>query len=512
MKTLAMTAALLLVGGVTTDRVPMDNDVPRVITLREANSPFIAFNIWVHVGSQNDPAGKEGLAALTAALLSDGSTTADTYEEILTKLYPMASGYGYNVDKEMTVFQGRVHRDNLEAYYDLFRNALLSPAFDEGDFNRIKTQTLNFLERGRRYSRDEELGKELLFWMAYRGTAYEHPEEGYVESVRGITLDDVKAFYRDFYVRNNITVALGGGYPDGFVDRVRGDFDRLPEAEVASVPAPQPTMPDGVHVLIVEKPTDATAISFGFPIALLRGDDDFWAMMAMNSWMGEHRNSFSNLYQVIRERRGMNYGDYTYIEAYPLGYTTQVPPTNVARRSQLFEIWIRPISKTSDDDLHERALFATRAGWRELQKLVDDGMDAPTVEKTKGFLRNYTVNWAANGSRRLAYAVDDAFYGIDGDGYLASIRPGLESLDADAVNAAIRKYLQYENMWLVFITEDAEGMKQKLLSGVATPITYAGEKSAELLAEDEQIASFPIPVRAENITIMGINEVFERGK
>lgn len=512
MKTLALLLAMILIGGVMTNANPARDEVPGVITLREADSPFIAFDIWVHVGSQNDPEGKEGLAALTASLLSDGSTTEDSYQEILTKLYPMASGYGYNVDKEMTVFRGRVHRDNLEAYYALFRNSLLAPAFDEADFNRVKTQTINFLERSRRYSRDEELGKELLFAMAYAGTPYEHPEEGYVESVRSISLEDVRAFYRDFYLSNNITVGIGGGYPEGFVGRVRSDFDALPEAEVARVPAPQPKMPDGVQVLIVEKPTDATAISFGFPIPLLRGQEDFWAMMAMNSWFGEHRNSFSNLYQVIREDRGMNYGDYSYIEAYPLGYTTQVPPTNVSRRSQLFEIWIRPISKTSDTDLHDRALFATRAAWRELQKLVDDGMPEEALQATKEFLRNYTVNWASTITRRLAYKVDDAFYGMRDQGYLESIRPGLAALDASTVNAAIRKYLQTDDMWVVFITQDAQGLKEKLLSGAPTPITYTGEKPADLLAEDEEIARFPIPVRDENIQIIGINEVFERGR
>ena len=93
----------------------------------------------------------EGLAALTAAMISDGSTTEDSYEAILAKLYPMAAGYGYTVDKEMTTFTGRVHRDNLEDYYTLFSNALLRPAFSQEDFDRIKSQTLNYLERGRRY-------------------------------------------------------------------------------------------------------------------------------------------------------------------------------------------------------------------------------------------------------------------------------------------------------------------------------------------------------------------------
>jgi zinc protease len=480
------------------------------VTLSEPASPFIAFNVWVKVGSQSDPAGKEGLAALTANLLAEGSTTEDSYDAILAKLYPMAAGYGYSVDKEMTVFRGRVHRDNLEGYYTLFKNALLSPAFTEADFERVKSQTMNFLERSRRYGRDEELSKELLFSMAYAGTPYEHPEEGYVESVRSITLGDVRQFYASYYLRNNLTVGLGGGYDRAFLTQARADFDALPAGEIAAVPAPEPRMPNGVEVLIVDKETDASAISFGFPTALTRGHEDFWPMVAMNSWFGEHRESFSHLYQVIRETRGMNYGDYSYIEAYPRGYTTQVPPTNVARRSQLFEIWIRPISLTAPGNLHSRTLFATRAAWRELKRIVDDGMTEETLGATQQFLKNYVLNWSATVSRRLGYAVDDAYYGMRESGYLESIRPGIAALTLEQVNAAIREHLQYDNMYLVFITADAEEMKQALLSGAATPITYAGEKPAELMAEDEEIASFPIPVREENITVIGIDEVFER--
>ncbi|UCC70994.1 MAG: insulinase family protein [Gemmatimonadota bacterium] len=481
------------------------------VALHEPESPFIAFNIWVKAGSQNDPAGKEGVAALTAALLSDGSTTEDSYDVILEKLYPMAAGYGYNIDKEMTVFTGRIHRDNLDAYYELFRNHLIAPAFKEEDFERVKAQRMNFLERTRRYARDEELSKELLFSMAYAGTPYEHPEEGYVRSVESITLDDVKDFYSQYYVRNSILVGIGGGYPAGFLTRVREDFNTLPEGEVPVVPAPQPRMPEGIEVLIVEKPTDATPISIGFPTDLLRGDPDFYGMMAMNSWFGEHRNSFSNLYQVIRESRGMNYGDYSYIEAFPMGYTTQQPRVNCSRRHQLFEIWIRPISMTAPGNLHDRTLFATRAALRELKAIVDDGMTEETLASTQQFLRNYTINWGSTIARRLAYAVDDAFYGIGGDGFLASIGPGLAALSLDGVNQAISTYLQYDNMYIVFITRDAEALKQKLLDGVPTPITYAGEKSAEHMAEDELIAGFPIPVTEESFTIIGINEVFEEG-
>ncbi len=68
--------------------VPGEGEPEGTITLPESESPYIAFNIWVKAGSQNDPAGKEGLAALTASLLSDGSTTEDSYEQISKNCTP----------------------------------------------------------------------------------------------------------------------------------------------------------------------------------------------------------------------------------------------------------------------------------------------------------------------------------------------------------------------------------------------------------------------------------------
>jgi zinc protease len=95
--------------------------------------------------------------------------------------------------------------------------------------------------------------------------------------------------------------------------------------------------------VIVEKPGPSTAISLGYPIDLHRGSREFYALWIANSWLGEHRNSSSHLYKVIREKRGMNYGDYSYIEAFPQGGFRTMPPTGVGRRQQMFEVWIRPV-------------------------------------------------------------------------------------------------------------------------------------------------------------------------
>lgn len=507
-RSILLVAACLLTAACSP--VGTTRQAPKLITLREPDSPFIAFNIWVRCGSQDDPKGKEGLAALTAAFLADSSTLPNSYEQILEKLYPMAAAYSASVDKEMTNFTGRIHRDHLDAYYELFKDAVLAPAFREDDFRRVKSQTMNFLKQTRRFSNDEELTKELLFREIYRGTPYEHPEEGYVASVESITLDDVKAFYAKHYTRDQIVAGIAGGYPEGYERKVRTDFDALPPGTVQAPPRPEPAAIEGLRFLLVEKNTKASPISFGFPIGVLRPDADFFPLMLFNSWMGEHRNSFSHLYQVIRETRGMNYGDYSYVEAYPRGYATQVPPVNVARRSQIFEVWIRPIAMTEPGTLHDRTLFALRAALREVQRFAREGMSAESFEATRRFLKNYTVNFGATVGRRLAYRIDDHFYGFPDPGFLASIRPGLDGLSLERVNDAVRRHLQARGMWIVIVTQDAEGLKRKLLAGTPTPIAYPGPQPDQVLEEDKIIAAYPLPVEERNIRIVPIGEVFER--
>jgi zinc protease len=108
---------------------------------------------------------------------------------------------------------------------------------------------------------------------------------------------------------------------------------------------------------------------------------------------------------VIRESRGLNYGDYSYIEAFPEGGQRRTPPPNVGRRQQLFEVWIRTLR-------NDKALFALRAAMREFQDLVDHGMTQEEFDLTRDFLTKYSLHFAETTSSRLGYAIDDQFYGM----------------------------------------------------------------------------------------------------
>ncbi len=84
-----------------------------------ATNPLVAFRFVFRAGSQSDPAGKEGLAALTAAMVAEGGTRSRTYEQVLAAFYPMAATLDAACHKEATVFSGLVHRDSVDAYLNL---------------------------------------------------------------------------------------------------------------------------------------------------------------------------------------------------------------------------------------------------------------------------------------------------------------------------------------------------------------------------------------------------------
>ncbi len=466
-----------------------------------STDPTISFRILFRTGSQDDPAGKEGLAALTAAMISRGSTKKHSYEQLLELLYPMAASISSQVDKEMSVFSGRIHKDNLNDYFDLFKEIILEPAFNENDFKRIKSNFINNIQKNVRYADDEELGKEVLSEFIFSGTPYGHLEEGHVSSLKSITLDDVKAFYRAHYTRAALLIGLGGGYPADFPATVKAAFDALPEGTAPQTAISRPEAIKGLQVEIVEKNVPATAISFGFPIDISRGDKDFYALALATSWLGEHRNSSSHLYQVIREKRGLNYGDYAYIEHFPNGGRRQFPPANVARRQQIFQIWIRPVPNNA-------RLFAFRAALRELHKLVDNGLTQEEFELTRNFLKNYIAHYAPTTFQKLGYALDDVFYGINGH-YLDNFPKMMEKLTLNDVNRAIKKHLQYQNLKAVFITGDAEQLKEALVNNSPSPIKYSTPKSGAILREDKEIAAYPLKVSADNVKIVPVDKVFE---
>ena len=243
-------------------------------------SPLISFRLVFNTGAASDPKGKEGLAALTAAMLAQGGSRAMTYEQIVEAMYPMASGFGWQIDKEMTTFSGTAHIDNLEKYYGLINQMLLDPGFRAEDFTRVKADAINFLKVNLRENNDEELGKEYLYNLIYDGHPYEHHNIGTLSSLEKLTIEDVRQFYKDNYTRSNLVVGLAGGYPANFPGKVEADFAKLPAGTARSAVYAAPKLAPGLKIDLVKRETRATALSLGFPLDINRSHKD-WPALAV---------------------------------------------------------------------------------------------------------------------------------------------------------------------------------------------------------------------------------------
>ena len=470
----------------------------RIVAL-PGKSPLVTFRLVFTTGSAADPADKPGLAYLTAQMIADGGTRDLTYKQIGDALFPMASSVNAQVDKEMCTFGGDTHVDNLDAYYKLLRGMLLTPGWREDDFRRVKDDAINAIKVGLRGNNDEELGKEVLYETLYQGTPYGHLNTGTISSLEKISLDDLKAFYRSQYTQSQLIIGIAGGYSPAFLTAMKKDFQTLP---ATAGPQPRISAPAAVEkprAVIVDKDTRSVAFSIGYPIDVTRAGPDYAPLLLVSSYLGQHRIG-GVLFDRMRDKRGLNYGDYAYIEYFPRGMFLMEPQPNLARHQQIFQVWIRPVEPPT-------AKFALRLALFELDKLNKNGLTQEQFDRTREFLSKY-VNVLTRAKRaELGYAIDSLFYGTRP--YNDYLKEQLAKLTLADVNRVIKQYIRADRLVVVAVTRNGEDLKRQLASDDASPMTYNSPKPPQIIDEDKLVMKWPLGLKSENIKVIPVSEVFQ---
>ncbi|HEY6139593.1 MAG TPA: pitrilysin family protein [Thermoanaerobaculia bacterium] len=480
---------------------------PLHIVKQKSLLPQIEVKLLFNAGSANDPAGKEGLAMLASDMIADAGSRTMTIDAIRKALYPMAGAFYASVDKEMTTLTASIHKDNWEKFFDVVLPQLLEPGFRDEDFQRLKDAQLNALKESLRNNNEEELGKEELQNRIYAGTPYGHTPLGTVAGIQAITLDDVKQFIAANYTRQNLIAGISGDFSDALVARLNTATAQLPEGTAAAqglkaLPKIEGHKANGLEVEIIQKDTRATAISIGAPLPLTRASGADWAALNVaRAWLGEHRMSQGRLFQRLREIRGLNYGDYAYIEFFNRPGGQFFPSANIARRAQIFEIWIRPVVPAN-------AHMSLRIALHELEKLVNEGLSQADFEATRQYLMKNAYVMTSTQDQRLGYDLDSWWYGIPE--FTSYVRNLYSKLTKDDVNRALKTYLTPKNLSVVIVTKDAQGLRDALVSDAVSTIKYDSPKPDEIMAEDKVIGSMKLGIKPENVKIVPVDEVFAK--
>ncbi|CAN5801055.1 hypothetical protein BH18ACI4_BH18ACI4_20990 [soil metagenome] len=176
------------------------------------------------------------------------------------------------------------------------------------------------------------------------------------------------------------------------------------------------------------------------------------------------------------------------------------PNPNLGRTSQIFQIWIRPVTP-------ENGHFVLRAALYEYDKLVREGLTKEAFEATREFLTKYNNILTQTQDAQLGYALDSRYYNIPD--YVSYMREQLGKLTLEDVNSTIRKHLKSDAMRIVVVTKDAEGLREAILGSKPSPITYNSPKPKEITDEDKVIEAFKINVKPDDVVIVPVNKVFE---
>jgi zinc protease len=282
---------------------------------------------------------------------------------------------------------------------------------------------------------------------------------------------------------------------------MKADFKAaLPLSGGFQVRMKHPALSDSSRVVIVDKDTRSVAFSLGYPIEITRTAPDYAALLLVSSYLGQHRMSSGVLYDRMREKRGLNYGDYAYIEYFPRGMFLMEPPQNVARHYQIFQVWIRPVEPPT-------AKFALRLALFELDKLNKNGMTQEAFEGARGFLSKFVNVLTKSKRAELGYAVDSNFYGTNP--YNEFLKAQLAKLTLEDVNRVIKQYIRTDRLTIVAVSKNGEELKQQLSSEDPSPMTYNSPKPEAILEEDKTVEKWPLKLKAEDIVVRPVSTVFQ---
>jgi len=203
--------------------------------VRDTSVPLLALDYAFTGGANADPADKPGIAHMVGALLDEGAGDLDsrTFQE---RLEEKAIQLGFVAGRDQFRGSLRSLAANLDEAVELLRLALTAPRFDAEPVARIRDQLQAQLLRAT--TNPNEIASKRWWAAAFPNHPYGRPAGGTPESLAAITVDDLKAYVRNTFARDTLTVGIVGDIDKDaagkLIDRI---FGALPaKATLAPVP------------------------------------------------------------------------------------------------------------------------------------------------------------------------------------------------------------------------------------------------------------------------------------
>jgi zinc protease len=267
--------------------------------------PLVTARLLVNAGSADTTLDRAGLASLTARLWDKGTDDL-TATELTEALDALGTSLNVAAGADTTQLSFTVEKLNLGKTLKLVGDVITQPRFDSADFEREKKLHLSALTSGT--DSPSWIAQRVFTGLLYgKGHPYSLPSMGFTSSVRSITLDQIKDFYRRHFVPENATLIVVGDVEASqlmtMLEEALGNWKS--DTQVTPRRIPDKKAPGGT-VYVVDKPGSVQSVITVGRVWRGRKDDTYFAARVGNRVLGG--DFLSRINQNLRERNGYTYG------------------------------------------------------------------------------------------------------------------------------------------------------------------------------------------------------------
>ena len=312
----ALVVSAIVLSGVGTVQAM---DIERVVSprgieawlVKDSSVPVISFSFAWRSGTSHDPQGKEGRARMLAALLDEGAGDLDS-QAFQRRLEDNSIRLGFSANTD--TFRGnlRTLSANRDEAFRLLALAVNSPRFDPEPVERIRSQLVVRLRAAQ--EDPDTIAVRTWYRTVFPEHPYGRPGDGTIESIKAISVPDLKDFASRHFVRKGLVIGVSGDIGAAELSRRLDEvFGRLPASRPASkVANVAPSNPG--KVIVVKHDVPQSVVLFGQE-GVRRNDPDWYAAYVMNRILGGGGFS-SRLMEEVREKRGLAYSVYSYLSPF----------------------------------------------------------------------------------------------------------------------------------------------------------------------------------------------------
>ena len=285
-------------------RVVLPNGIT-VLARPNFSSLSVIVNGYLEVGSLFDTDEKLGLAHYTGLSLMRG-TAQRSFQQIYNALESVGASLGFGAGVQSTGFNGHALAEDLPLLLDLLATALRQPVFPLEQVERLRAQLLTGLAM--RAQDTQEMSSLTFDRIVYEGHPYRRPEDGYVETIQAIKVEDLAAFHRKhFGPRHMVVVVVGAVDPARAVEQVERALGCWQNPEQPALPplpalmALQQTVRK--HIYIPGKSQADLVMGSSGPA---RRSPDYISASLGNNILGQF-GMMGRIGDVVREQSGLAY-------------------------------------------------------------------------------------------------------------------------------------------------------------------------------------------------------------